>query len=262
MWRTMRDTVKFDRMVAFGVALPRIRRAVEDALALPGLPRERVIAIVVRLLDETAIRVGNDEYARDNGSFGLTTLRSRHARVDGRGLCLEFRGKSGRRHRVPLRDQRLIRLVKRCRDLPGYHLFQFVDEHGQRGSVHSDDVNEFLRQASGGDFTAKDFRTWSGTVLAATALAEMPAAGTEPDRRRRVAEAITVVSERLRNTPAVCRASYVHPVVIDAYARGELTARSGKRDSGPPGLSPTERWVLRLLKRHQDGSSLPPARAA
>jgi DNA topoisomerase-1 len=218
----VRDEAKYGRMLAFARALPKIRQRVETDLALPDLPRQKVLAAVVALLERTRIRVGNEEYARENRSFGLTTLRARHARIRGGQMTFAFKGKSGKEHEVEVADRRLARIVARCQELPGQQLFQYVDEDGERHGVASDDVNEYLREITGEDFSAKDFRTWAGTVLAAMALQEFREFDTEADAKRNVVRAIETVAEKLGNTPAVSRASYVHPQVIDAYLEGDL----------------------------------------
>jgi DNA topoisomerase I len=215
-YRNRREAAKFDRLVAFASALPAIRRRVDADLARPGLPRDKIIAAVVRLLELTLIRVGNDEYARLNRSFGLTTLRGRHTTVRGSSIKFRFRGKSGRLHEVGLRDRRLAALVQRCRDLPGQHLFEFVDENGAVDSVSSEDVNDYLREIHP-EITAKDFRTWAGTVLAFRELRILGQPETEGQARRNVVAAIRATAERLGNTPTVCRQAYVHPIVVDAY---------------------------------------------
>jgi DNA topoisomerase-1 len=221
-WRETRDASKFGRMVAFGEALPRIRERVEADLARPGLPREKVLATVVRLLELTLIRVGNDEYARENGSYGLTTLRCRHASVNGSAIRFAFRGKSGVRHAIDVRNPRLARIVRRCQELPGQELFRYLDDDGQPRTVDSADVNAYLRDAAGDDFTAKDFRTWAGTVLAARALRDLGPFADPAEVKSNVVRAIEVVAAKLRNTPAVCRSSYVHPAVLASYAHGRL----------------------------------------
>ena len=228
-WRTVRDEVKYERMIAFGQALPRIRRRVEEDLALPGLPRERVLAAVVRLLEKTGVRVGNEEYARENRSFGLTTLRNHHADVGSRRIRFRFRGKGGKEHEVELSDRRLARIVARCQELPGQALFTYLDDDGQQRTVDSADVNDYLREVSGEEFTAKDFRTWSGTVLAAWALAELQEFDSEAQAKKNVVRAVEAVAERLGNTPAVSRASYVHPSVIDAYLDGDVVREARER---------------------------------
>lgn len=221
-WRSLRDETKYERMVHFGRALPMIRKAVDAALALPGLPREKVLATLVQLLEATMMRVGNEEYARTNHSFGLTTLRDRHARIDGSRVRFEFRGKSGVHHAVEVDDPRLARIVRRTRDLPGQDLFQYVDDDGQRHTVGSADVNAYLRDITGADYTAKDFRTWSGTVLAAMALREFERFDSAAQAKRNVVRAIEHVAGQLGNTPSICRKCYVHPAVVDAYLDGTM----------------------------------------
>ena len=249
-WRAVRDDTKYARMAAFAAALPAVRRRVDADLKRPGLPREKVLAAVVRLLETTCIRVGNAEYARANGSFGLTTLRAHHVDVDGATLTFEFRGKGGREHRVGVNDRRLARVVVRCQELPGQELFQYVDTDGARRVVDSGDVNAYLREASGDDFTAKDFRTWTGTVLAAVALAAAGAPRSKTHAKRTVVHAVGRVAVALGNTPAICRKSYVHPVVVDTYLEGQLPATLRLREvTGAPGagLRPEERAVLDVI---------------
>ena len=222
-YREHRDGAKFDRMIAFAGLLPAIRERVDADLGRPGLPRDKVLAAVVRLLELTLIRVGNEEYARLNKSFGLTTLRDRHATVDGSQIRFRFNGKSGKRHEVTLRDRRLARVVARCQDLPGQDLLQYEDEEGEVRDVRSEDVNDYLREAAGGaDVTAKDFRTWAGTVLTYRALRALQPSETDREARRNVVEAIRQTSEALGNTPAVARKSYVHPAVLQAYLDGDI----------------------------------------
>jgi DNA topoisomerase I len=220
-WRQHREETKFARLLAFGRALPGIRRRVAADLRRPGLPRERVVATVVRLLERTLVRVGNEEYARANRSYGLTTLRNRHARVRRNGIEFEFKGKSGIAHRVKVDDPLATHIVKRCRDLPGQELFQWVDEAGGRHAVGSGDVNDYLREISGMDLTAKDYRTWFGSVHA---LAQLCGSAPDSERagKRRVAEVMRLVATRLGNTAAVCRKSYVHPVIVERYLAGDL----------------------------------------
>ena len=224
-WRQVRDGAKFDRMIDFGEALPRLRRRLRDDLALPGLPRNKVLAIVVSLLDATRIRIGNPTYVRDNASYGLTTLRNRHARFvrDGR-LILEFRGKGGTPHETRVDNRRLVRLVRRCQQLPGQQLFQFVDDNGVRRHVTSDQVNDYLREAMGAEFTAKDFRTWGATIRAIALLARTPLPVERSGRALSacIVAAIRTVASELRNTPAICRKSYINPVVIAAWRNGRL----------------------------------------
>jgi DNA topoisomerase-1 len=220
----MRDEVKYNRLPAFSQALRRIRRRTAADVRKAGLPRVKVLAAVVQLLEKTLIRIGNEEYARANGSVGLTTLRDRHARINGSSVRFEFRGKSGVAHAVDLHDARLARIVKACRDLPGYELFQYVDEQGDRQTIGSDDVNVYVREISGDDFTAKDFRTWAGTVLAAQALARLARFKSQTEAKRNVARAIACVADRLGNTKAVCRKAYIHPAVVAAYMDGRPMA--------------------------------------
>jgi DNA topoisomerase I len=252
-WREKRDETKYDKMILFGYALPLIRARVDADLAQPGLPRERVLATVVRLLEATLIRVGNEEYARANKSFGLTTLRSNHVDVDGAKLRFEFRGKSGRKHRVDITDRRLARVVRRCQDLPGHELFQYIDDAGEQRTIDSQDVNDYLKSITNQDITAKDFRTWSGTVLCAAALREATHRGPRGRSKRVVTRCIDDVAERLGNTKAVCRKCYVHPAVIDAYLEGSLeTALAAKPDAEAAAtldaLDPDERAVLIFLR--------------
>jgi DNA topoisomerase I len=248
-WREVRDEAKYGRMVAFARALGRIRAHTARDLARPGLPREKVLATVVRLLEATHIRVGNEEYARHNRSYGLTTLRDSHVDVSGSKLEFRFRGKGGKDHVVGLQDRRLSRIVKRCQELPGYELFQYLDEAGERRSIESADVNAYLREVSGQDFTAKDFRTWAGTVLAACQLCELELASSARKAKRDVARAIESVAERLGNTPAICRKCYVHPTVIEAYLDGSLARAVRRRATAmrEAGLRPEEAMVLALL---------------
>lgn len=250
-WREVRDASKYDRLQAFGAALPRIREACDRDLRRPGMPREKVLATVVRLLETTLIRVGNDEYARDNRSYGLTTLRDRHVRIDGSRIEFRFRGKSGVRHDVHLKDRRLATVVGRCRDIPGQDLFQYIDDDGARHAVTSGDVNAYLRAIAGDEFTAKDFRTWAGTVLATLALQEFERFDSNAEAKRNIVRAVERVAERLGNTPAVCRKCYIHPAVLDAYLEGtmleSLRARTADMAEGIAGLSPEEAAVLALL---------------
>jgi DNA topoisomerase-1 len=221
-WRTVRDEVKYERMIRFGKALPQIRKEVDRALSLPGLPREKVLATIVYLLEATMMRIGNDEYARENKSYGLTTLRNRHVRIDGSEVEFRFRGKSGVYHDVKVHDRRLARIIQRTRDLPGQDLFEYLDDDGQPHTVNSADVNDYLHAITGEDYTAKDFRTWSGTVLAAMALQEFEKVDSDAQAKKNVVRAIETVSEKLGNTPSVCRKCYVHPAVLDAYMDGTM----------------------------------------
>jgi DNA topoisomerase-1 len=247
-WREARDQTKYDRVATFAAALDAIRRRVHADLARPGLPREKVLAALVQLLDRTFMRVGNDEYARANGSFGLTTLRNRHVKVNGSRLTFRFRGKSGREHEIGLQDPRLAAVVRRCRDLPGQELFAYVDEDGNVQDIGSADVNDYLREITGQDFTAKDFRTWAGTVLMARALKELLDYDTANVAKRNINTAVEAVAGLLGNTRAVCRKSYIHPTVIDCYLEGKLAkALTGRRRTKLKGLRPDEVSVLRLL---------------
>jgi DNA topoisomerase I len=248
-WREVRDATKYARLARFAGQLPTIRRRVREDLARPGLPREKVLATVVRLLETSLIRVGNAEYAAANGSFGLTTLRTRHVTVEGVSLRFEFRGKSGKRHVVDVADRRLARIVRQCQELPGHELFQYVDDDGRRHTIGSADVNAYLREIAGEEFTAKDFRTWAGTVLAASSLRDENV-GSERAAKRTVARAIAAVAARLGNTAAVCRKCYVHPGVIDAYLNRRLGRVMGRavRSGSPAGLGQDEAAILSLLR--------------
>lgn len=230
-WREARDANKFDRVVAFNQALPRIHKAVAKHLSLPGLPREKILATVVLLLEKSLIRIGNDEYAAENGSYGLTTLRNRHVDVSGSQIRFSFRGKSGQHHEVEVTDRRVSSIVKRIRELPGQLLFQYLDDDGNRHAVSSHDVNDYLRDIAGDDFTAKDFRTWAATVMAARSLSKMDAFETETEARRNIVAAIAEVADHLGNTPAVCRKCYIHPGVLDAYLDGSLPAPGSSKSS-------------------------------
>jgi DNA topoisomerase I len=221
-WREVRDQTKFDRMSAFGRALPNLRRRLNRDLARPGLPRDKVLATVVRLLESTMIRIGNEEYARHNRSYGLTTMRSKHVKVKGAKIQFEFRGKGGKSFNLDLNDRRLARIVNHCQDLPGQELFQYVDEEGRRRTINSSDVNDYLRQVTREDFSAKDFRTWAGTVLAARALREIKQVDSKAHTKRNLANAIETVAKKLGNTRSVCRNCYIHPAVIGSYLDGTL----------------------------------------
>jgi len=253
-WRTVRDEVKYERMINFGKALPQIRKEVDRALGLPGLPREKVLATIVYLLEATMMRIGNDEYARENKSYGLTTLRNRHVRIDGSEVEFRFRGKSGVHHDVKVHDRRLARIIGRTRDLPGQHLFEYVDDAGEPHTVDSADVNDYLREITGEDYTAKDFRTWSGTVLAALALQEFEKVDSETQAKKNVVRAIESVAEKLGNTPSVCRKCYVHPAVLDAYMDGTMleglrALAEEKLVEDLHDLQPEEAAVLAMLQR-------------
>lgn len=254
-WRRVRDEAKYERLHAFGMALPALRERVDVALALPGLPRDKVLAAIVHLLQVTLMRIGNREYARDNNSFGMTTLRKKHVRVDGSRIVFEFRGKSGIRHSIRLQDRRLARIIARTRELPGQELFQYVDDAGQRHAIGSADVNEYLRAVTGEDYTAKDFRTWAGTVLATAVLRECEACISESQGKHQIAQAIAMVAQRLGNTPAVCRKCYVHPEVIEAYLDGSLHDLANGSEALGVALAPEEEMVLRLLEKRGSGTA-------
>ncbi len=254
-WREVRDETKYDKLNIFGKALPGLREQIEHDLALPGLPYEKVIATIVRLMDMTLIRVGNEEYVRENGSYGLTTMLNKHAKVNQTQIHFHFKGKSGKEHHIDVKDRQLARIVKRCQSLPGQELFQYLDEDKVLRSVESNDVNDYLRQTSGQEFTAKDFRTWGGTVIASIALEQLGGFESETQGKRNVTEAIKTTAERLGNTPAICRKCYVHPGVIDAYMEGSLLnffkhydENGLKNVSVQEGLSPEEPKVLAFLE--------------
>jgi DNA topoisomerase-1 len=252
-WREIRDETKYARMIAFARALPGVRRRVRKDMARQGMPRNKVLATVVRLLEISLIRVGNDEYARENDSFGLTTMRNKHVDVRGANLRFHFRGKAGKWHDVDIHDRHIAKIVERCQDLPGQELFQFVEDDGSRRDVRSEDVNEYLREISGQDFTAKDFRTWAGTVLAAMALREFETFETKAQAKKNIVAAIESVAKKLGNTPAVCKKCYIHPHVLDSYLEGTLIQtlkqRAGKITKFAGGLPADEASVLRLLRR-------------
>ncbi len=264
-WRSLRDDVKYERMINFGHVLPDIRRRVDQALRLPGLPREKVLATIIHLLQATMMRIGNEEYARTNKSFGLTTLRARHVKVDGKAVQFRFRGKSGVFHDITVADKRLARIIGRMRDLPGQELFQYLDADGERHTIGSADVNEYLREMTGEDYTAKDFRTWSGTVLAALALVEFERFDSEAQAKKNIVRAIESVAERLGNTPSICRKCYVHPAVIESYLDGTIiealrvrTERELVEDLHA--LQPEEVAVVALLRQRLQTVAPAPAR--
>jgi DNA topoisomerase-1 len=250
-WREIRDEVKYGRMVAFGAALPLIRKKTSHDLALAGMPRAKIIAAVVQLLERTLIRVGNEEYARNNASFGLTTLRERHVTVEGDRLHFHFRGKSGKEHKIDLAHPRLAAIVKRCQDLPGQELFHFRDEAGALHPIESADVNAYLRAAACADFTAKDFRTWHGTLLAVRALSEL--GSKRKASKQIVVRVVEQVAARLGNTPTVCRKNYIHPAVLSRYLRGDLASDTVGPLDGPRG----EIALLALLKKEEARSEVP-----
>lgn len=245
-WRALREETKFARMHEFGAALPNLRQRVDEDLGSPGLTREKILATVVRLLEITLIRVGNQEYAKANRSYGLTTLRNRHVEIHGSELKFEFRGKSGKQHSVGVVDRRIARIIRRCKELPGAELFQYLDEDGRRHSVDSDDVNTYLRKISGADFTAKDFRTWAGSVCALDALLECGPCSCETELKRTLASVVKVVAEQLGNTSAVCRKHYIHPHLFERFAADGLaklrTAKRASRDT-----QSAERALMELL---------------
>ena len=224
-WRADRDARKYGRMTAFGRALPRLRKRVAADLARRGLPREKVLAAVVSLLELTLIRVGNDEYAKQNKSFGLTTMRKRHLKLGGGGAVFEFVGKSGKKHKTGFRDRRLAKIVAACQELRGQRLFQYLDDEGQRRAIESSDVNDYIRAACGDDFSAKDFRTWYGSLAALEALSMSPKPETQTEAKRTLNTCVKAVAGLLGNTPAVCRAAYIHPKVLQAFEASQLPKR-------------------------------------
>lgn len=264
-YRAVRDETKFGRMIAFSEILPLIRERVERDVALPELSRDKVLATVVWLLERTLIRVGNDEYARDNGSFGLTTLRRKHVTVSGAKLRFEFRGKSGVPHSVAVTDRRIAHIVQRCQELPGQELFQYLDDDGRRQSVDAGDINEYLRRITGRQVTAKDFRTWAGTTLAAAALRELGGFTSEKQAKAKIVSAIDQISQRLGNTRAVCRKYYVHPVILEAYMEGitipptPSDVRPLRSSGSPAALRRDEVAVVELLRRRGKPEPLKPA---
>jgi DNA topoisomerase I len=253
-WRQFRDETKYERMALFGENLPLIRRRVTADLQLPGLPKPKLLAMIVRLLEKTLIRVGNEEYARSNGSFGLTTLRNHHVEVDGSAIRFRFKGKGGIAHDLNLTDRRLARLVRKVRDLPGQGLFQYLDENSEAQPVGSEDVNQYLREITGSEFTAKDFRTWAGTLIAAESIGLSETPEGDPAKGR-VRDAVATAARRLGNTVAICRKCYIHPKVLEAVSDAALGAHWREaRGTGPvDGLAPEESALLAFLSR------LPPA---
>jgi len=259
LWCEVRDATKYDRMIEFSEALPRVRRCVVRDLRRAGLSREKVLATIVRLMDLTFIRVGNDEYAKQNGSYGLTTMKDQHAKVRGERIQFSFRGKSGKHHNIEIEDRRLAKIVKHCQDIRGQELFQYLDEQGDRHDVTSGDVNDYLREISGTDFTAKDFRTWAGTVLMAQALKQVAGFHSENQAKKNLKRAIEVVAEKLGNTPAVCRKCYIHPFILDGYVNKKLPCSANVKEGIGNGviktagrarasLSSDEREVLKFLR--------------
>jgi len=256
-YREVRDENKFGRLLAFGAVLPKIRKQVNKDLALHGLPQRKVVAAIVRLLDETCIRIGNQEYAKTNKSFGLTTLRDRHADIRGASLHLHFQGKSHQEHDITLRDRRIARIVKQCQDLPGQELFQYHSDGGELGNVDSADVNEYLQEITQEDFTAKDFRTWHGTGHMAQQLAALGPASTEQETKRNIVQAVKETAKHLGNRPAACRKYYIHPAVFDSYV--EQTIFSVIRNVADSGSDPAgqqrslEAGVIRLVTSYAAG---------
>ena len=244
-WRQVRDSGKYDRLIAFGRALPKLRQQVDHDLARHGLPRKKVLAAVVRVMEITLIRVGNEEYAKANKSFGLTTLRDRHAHIGAARAVFEFRGKSGKVHQTGFSDRRLARILKACQDLPGQRLFQYLDADGRRHAVESADVNAYIRDILGDDVSAKDFRTWAGTLAAARALVGLPDCTTKGEAKKNVVTCVKAVAGVLGNTPAVCRKAYIHPAVLEAYAAGNLPLKATTSDRA------FELAVLRFLEQHR-----------
>ena len=259
-WREVRDQTKYDRLIAFGGVLPKLRARMNKDLARAGLPRAKVIATVVKLLETTLIRIGNEEYAQENRSFGLTTMRNKHVKIRGTKIRFEFRGKSGVGFNLDLQDRRLAKIVKRCQDLPGQELFQYIDEDGQRRTIDSSDVNEYLRDVTREDFTAKDFRTWAGTVLAARALREIKDFDSKAQAKRNIVSAIENVAKKLGNTRAVCRKCYVHPAIVDSYLDGSLLNTLSQRVNREMAeslstLKPEEAAVMAILEQQLKAES-------
>jgi DNA topoisomerase I len=250
-WREVRDETKYERMTIFGAALPAIRERIEHDLSLPGMPRPKILAAIVRLMEVTLIRVGNEEYARENQSYGLTTMRNKHVEVEGSSVTFKFQGKSKVRHTVDISDRRLARIIQRCQDIPGYELFQYIDSEGNNHTVDSADVNDYLREMTNEDFTAKDFRTWAGTVLACTMLQEFEAFESQTQAKKNVVQAIKDVAARLGNTPSVCRKCYVHPAVLETYFGGAMikTVRQRVEEETATALRQEEVSLLHLLQK-------------
>jgi DNA topoisomerase-1 len=266
-WRAARDDTKYERMIAFGRALPKIRRRVARDLRQRGLGRDKVLATMIRLLETTLVRVGNEEYARANGSVGLSTMQDRHVRVRGGTMRFQFKGKSGKHHSIELHDPRLAKIVRGVQDLPGQELFQYVDEAGKTQDIKSDDVNEYLRKIAGAEFSAKDFRTWAGTVLAALALRQFESFDTKAQAKKNLVAAIERVAEKLGNTPSVCRKCYIHPVILDSYLDGATVELILKNTEdalahGLGSLSGAEGAVLAFLEERLRRTKTPPLLSA
>lgn len=253
-WRELRDENKFDRLAEFAKALPKIRRQVAQDMRLPGLPRQKVLATVVRLLERTFIRIGNEEYARENKSFGLTTIKNRHVKVKGDHLRFRFRGKSGRQHEVAITDRRIAKIVSKCQDLPGQDLFQYVSDDREVRNVTSQDVNDYLREITNENFSAKDFRTWAGTVLAAIALTAQSEFETKKQAKANLKTAICAVARLLGNTPAVCRKCYVHPAILEAYLTRTQIAGLSQAIKTPENINlrAVERAVSKFLRTQRN----------
>jgi DNA topoisomerase I len=270
-FREIRESTKYEHVVAFAAALPSIREQVHQHMALRGLPREKVLATVVHLLESTLIRVGNDDYAKQNSSYGLTTLKNRHVAVDGNEVRFRFTGKSGKQWSLRVRDRRIAKIIKACQELPGQELIQYIDDEGNCRDVTSTDVNDYLREITGKDITAKDFRTWAGTVLAAMALNELESFDSAAQAKRNLRAAIEKVSARLGNTPTICRKCYVHPGILNSYMDGNLVLQlkskaESELRSGVESLKPEEAAVLALLRsrlaKEAEGAQSGAARAA
>jgi DNA topoisomerase-1 len=259
-YRAVRDEAKFSRMIAFSAALALIRRGVEQDLKRRGLPREKVLAVIVKLLETVYVRIGNDEYAKENESFGLTTLRSRHVRIDGAKLMFHFRGKSAQDHTIELTDRRLASIVKQCRDLPGYNLFEYLDEAGNICRIDSADVNRYIRDLAGDDFTAKDFRTWAGTLLAARELHNAGPADTESEAKRIIVDSVKGVAKHLGNRPATCRKYYIHPAILEAYADRSLFEKMQQGEGS--GMRPEEYAAVAIIAKYQERGSAAALRRA
>ncbi len=259
-WREVRDEAKYGKLLVFGKALPRIRGRVDQDLSRRGLPREKILAAIVRLLETTLMRVGNEEYAKTNNSYGLTTLRNRHVKVEGASrIRLDFRGKRGTEYHIDLRSKRLAAIVRRCQELPGQELFQYLDEDGTPRSIGSEDVNDYLREISGEELTAKDFRTWAATNLAALALRELEGFDSEAPTKGNVLRAVEAVAKMLGNTPAICRKCYIHPAVLDGYLDGSLRQALARRADAKlanprAGLKAEEAAVMAFLRRALAGA--------
>lgn len=258
LWRQIRDQTKFTKMIAFSETLPKLRQQINHDLALPGLPKEKILATVLRLMEITRIRVGNEEYAKTNNSFGLTTMQDDHVDISGSTVRFQFRGKSGVEHDIEVRDRRLAKIIKCCRDIAGQELFQYIDDNGDRQSIDSGDVNEYLKEVTGQDFTAKDFRTWAGTVLAARELHGIGEFSSQTEAKKAIVQAIKTVSQHLGNRPATCRKYYVHPTILDCYLDGSLCQIVQQhldqelalaQASDPHGLRQEELAVVMLLKQ-------------